>query len=97
MTNLVRVKMNRGGRPLIVRLVLPDSGVKHTHTHNGISFQNALGYITERANAQTLSTPHRMSGGRRLVIKDLTRLKDFLGDYAYHRNAELISFEMFQE
>ena len=82
---------------MVVRFVVPDNGVRGNRNHNAIQFSNEIGYITERCNGQPLSVPHRLSGGRRLVIKDLTRLKDFLGDYAYHRNAELISFEMFKE
>ena len=95
MTNLIRVKMNHDGRPLIVRFLVIQDDIRHTYKFRVIRFENELGYVTERADSQ--SEPRRVSGSRKLVIKDPARLEDFLGDYAEFRQADLVSYEMIQE
>ena len=95
MTNLIRVKMNRGGRPLIVRFHVIQDNTRHTYKHRAIRFENELGYVTERADAQ--SEPRRVSGSRKLLIKDPSTLEAFLRDYASSRQAHLVSYEVIEE
>ena len=94
MANLIRVKMSRGGRPLIVRFHVIQDDVRHTYKHRAIRFENELGYVTERADAQ--SEPRRVSGSRKLMIKDPSTLEDFLTDYARFRKSDFISYEMIE-
>ena len=94
MTNLIRVKMSRGGRPLIVRFLVIEDDVKHVYKNRTIRFESPLGYLTERRYD---GEPRRTSGDRKIMIKDVSCLDEFLKDYASFRQATIISYEVLRD